>query len=173
MPERPKRYAKCYSLEYNTVNNTTTCKRVITNQVTEKVIIRLNTSDGNETQKVIEAAQSPGARAIILGYALNNPDKAIADARKKSLEDARLRAEDYAAAYGFKLGKSIEIEEIRYPGIEIGPSYGWDRPMRMHHHRFRGNRFPMMDRFYGFEGSYIPAGMADVTAYTRVTYEVS
>jgi uncharacterized protein YggE len=170
MPWRSKGYAKYHTVVYNTVNNTTTCKRVVTNQVTERMIIRLNTSDEKEAQKVIETARSSDARAIILGYALSDPDKAVDEARKKALENARSRAEDYAAAFGFNLGKSIEIEEIAYPDIEVGPSYDWDVPMRMHH-RFWGNRFSMMDRFIG--GNYIPAGMAKVTAYTSATYEVS
>jgi uncharacterized protein YggE len=170
MPGRSKCYAKYRSVVCDTVNNTTTCKRMVTNQVTERMLIKLNTNDENKTKKVIEAAKSSGARAIILGYALSDPGKAVDEARKKAVDDARSRAEDYASAFRFKLGKPIEIEEIRYPNIEIGPSNYWNRPMRMHH-RFWKHPFSMTDRFFG--GNYIPAGTAEVTAYTGVTYEVS
>lgn len=170
MPGRSKGYMEYHTVVCNTVNNTTTCKDVVTSQVTERMIVRLNTNDENEIEKVVEAAKSAGARVIILGYALNDSDKAVNEARKKALEDAKSRAEDYAAAYGFELGKSIEIEEVGYPNIEIGPSYNWDMPMRMHHGFWR-NPFSMMDGFFG--ENYIPAGMAEVTAYTSVTYEVS
>jgi uncharacterized protein YggE len=170
MPGRPKCCTKYCSVVCDTVNNTTTYKRVVTNQATERMLIKLNTNDKSETEKVIEAAKSSGAGAVILGYALSDPDKAVEEARKKAMDDARSRAEDYASAFGFKLGKSIEIEEIGYPNIEMGPSYYWDRPMRMHH-RFWRDPFSMADRFFG--GNYIPAGTAEVTAYTGVTYEIS
>ncbi len=175
VPGRSKGYAKYHTVVCNTVNNTTTCEDVVTGQVTERMVVKLQTSDENETEKVIEAAESSGARAIILGYALSDPDKAVAEARRQALEDARSQAEDYAAAFGLRLGKSIEIGEIGYPDIEIGPSYDWDTPMRMHH-RFWMDPFSMMDGFVGgdyFGGNYVPAGMAEVTAYVGVTYEVS
>lgn len=170
MPGRSKGHMEYHTVVCNTVNNTTICEDVVTSQVTERMIVRLNTNDENETEKVIEAAKSSGARAIILGYALNDSDRAVNEARKKALEDAKSSAEDYAAAYGFELGKSIEIEEIGYPNIEIGPSYNWDMPMRIYHGFWR-NPFSMMDGFFG--ENYIPSGMAEVTAYTSVTYEVS
>ncbi len=180
MPGRSKGYAKYHTVVCNTVNNTTTCKDVVTSQVTEKMIIKLQTSDENETENVIESAESSGARAIVLGYALSDRDKAVDEARRRAMEDARSQAEDYAAAFGLKIGKSVEIEEIGYPDIEIGPSYDWNMPMRMHHRFWNGpfmrdpfsmNPFKMMDGFFG--GDYIPEDMAEVTAYVGVTYEVS
>jgi uncharacterized protein len=170
MPGRSKGYMEYHTVVCNTVNNSTTCKNVVTSQVTERMIVRLNTNDQNETEKVIETAKSSGARAFVMGYALSDPDKAMNEARKKALEDAKSRAEDYATVYGFNLGKSIAIEEIGYPDIEIGPSYNWEMPLRMNHGFWR-NPFSIMDEFFG--ENYIPAGMAEVTAYTSVTYEVS
>lgn len=175
MPGRPKGYAEYHTVVCNTVNNTTKCEDVVASQVTERMILRLKTSDENETERVIENARSSGARATILGYALSDPDRAVADARKSALEDARSQAEDYAAAFGLKLGKSVGIDEIGYPDIEVGPSYDWDMPMRMHSRLgmdpFSMSPFSMMGGFFG--GDYIPAGMAEVTAYVSVTYEVS
>lgn len=174
-PGRSKGYAEYHTVVCNTVNNTTKCEDVVTSRVTERMIIRLKTSDENKTERVIETAMSSGARALVLGYALSDTDRAVADARKNALEDARSQAEDYATAFGLKLGKSIEIDAIEYPDIEIGPSYNWDMPMGMHSRfgmdPFSMSPFSMMGGF--FRGDYIPAGMAKVTAYVGVTYEVS
>ncbi len=171
MPGRSKGYMRYHNLICNTENNTTTCEDVVKSLVTERMIVKLKADDENETQRVIEAAKSAGAGADVMGYSLSDPDKAIDEARKKALEDARSQAKNYAESFGFKLGKSFEIEEIAYPDIEIGPSYAndWDMPMRMHGMFWRGG-FPHMGRFFGEE--YIPEGMAKVTAYVGVNYEV-
>lgn len=171
MPARSKGYMKYHNVVCNTVNNTTSCEDVIESLVTERMTIKLRADDENETKRVIDAAKSAGSRAIIAGYALSDPDKAIDEARRQALEDARSRAEGYAASFGFELGRSMEIEEIAYPDIEIGPSYAydWDMPMRMHGWFWRGG-FPHMGRF--FREDYVPGGMAEVTAYVGVTYEV-
>jgi uncharacterized protein YggE len=169
MPDRSKRHIISHRLICNTVNNTTSCKDVTVNAATEQMIIRLKGSDANQTQKVIDAAKSAGARAAIWGYELSDPSKAVDQARKNALDNAKAKAEYYASSYGLKIGKAMEIEESTYPDIEIGPGYRWDTPRRMRH-MFWMEPFPRMNRFWA--DNYIPEGMAEVTAYVSVTYKV-
>jgi uncharacterized protein len=169
LPDRFKGRLTSRKVICNTVNNTTTCKDVVLNAATEQIIIKMNTSDVNQTQKVIDAAKAAGAKAATLGYELRDPSNAVDQARKKALENAKAKAEYYASSYGLTLGESMQIEEPTYPDIDIGPSYGWDRPMRMSH-MFWMDPFPRMDRFW--EDKYIPEGTAEVTAYVSVTYKV-
>lgn len=169
MPDRSKGYMTSRRVICDTVNNSTTCRDVVAHVVAERMIIKLKTSDQNQTQKVIDAAKSAGAKAAIWGYALSDSSKAVDEARKKALDDAKARAEDYASSFGLSLGKAMEIEEPAYPDIEIGPTYAWDMPGRMNH-RFWMEPFHRMNRF--FRGNYIPEGMAEVTAYVSVTYNV-
>ncbi len=170
MQDRRKGYTSSYRMVCNTVNNTTICKDVVTNVAIEQVIIKLETTDSNKTQKVIDTAKSNGADSAILGYALSDSNKAVDEARKKALDDAKAIAEDYTSSLGLSLGKALEIEELKYPDIEIGPTYNWDMPMRMHH-TFWMQPFHRMNGF--FAGTYIPKGMAEVTAYVSVIYSIA
>ncbi len=170
MPDRSKGYMTSRKLICNTVNNTTTCRDMVANVVAERMIIRLKSSDQNQTQKVIDAAESVGAEAVIWGYVLSDSSQAISEARKKALDDAKARAEDYASSFGFNLSSTMQIEEPTYPEIEMGPTYSWDMPRSLHH-IFGMHPFERMDRF--FEDDYIPEGMAEVTAYVSVTYKVT
>jgi uncharacterized protein YggE len=169
MPDRPKSYMTYHKRICNTVNNTTSCSDVTRDIVEERLIIKLKTSDSSWTQKVIDAAKSSGANAAILRYALNDPSKAVDQARKEALDDAKGRAEDCASIFGFGLGKAIDVEEQTYPDIEIGPNYPLDMPWRMNQ-IFWMRPFHMMKPLFG--GNYIPEGMAEVTAYVSVTYKV-
>jgi hypothetical protein len=63
----------------------------------------------------------------------------------------------------------MAIEEPSYPDIEIGTSCGWDMPWKMNHMFWR-SPFSRMDHL--FEDDYIPEGMAEVTAYASVTYNI-
>ena len=168
MPDRPKSYMTYHKVICSTMNNTTSCSDVAANIVEERMIIKLKTGDLSRTQKVIDAAKSSDANAAILGYALIDPSKAVDQARKKALDDAKTRAEDFATIFGFSLGKAIDVEEQTYPDIEVGPHYPLDMPWRMKH-TFWMRPF-YMKPFFG--GNYIPEGMAEVTAYARVTYRV-
>jgi hypothetical protein len=182
IPDRSKGYMTYHKMICDTVNNTTSCRNIVTYAATEQIIIKLKSSDENRTQKAIDAARSAGADAAIVGYALSDSDKAVDEARKKALENAKAKAEGYASAYGLSLGKAMEIEEPAYPDIEIGPSFGWgwDMPGRMGRHMFWMDRFPRMHRFWASDywsgeylaDEYIPEGIAEVTAYVSVTYKV-
>jgi hypothetical protein len=176
LPGRSKGYMKYHNVICNTANNTTTCEDVVESLVTERMIVKMRSGDDNKTQKAIDAAKSAGSAAAVVGYALSDSDKAVDEARKKALENARLRANDYAASFGFELGRSMQIEEVAYPDIDIGSSYAydWDMPMRMHGWMRRGSfPYPHPHMYGFFEDSYIPYGMAKVTAYVGVTYEVA
>jgi len=169
MPDRSTGRITSHKVVCNTVNNTTSCKDIILNAATEQMVIKLKTSDANQTQKVIDAAGSAGAKATILGYELSDPKNAVDQARKKALENAKAKAEYYASSYGLTLGKSMQIEEPTYPDIDIGPSYGWARSWRMDRMIWM-EPFPRMNRLW--EDNYIPEGMAEVTAYVSVIYGV-
>jgi len=156
----------------NTINNSTDCRDIMVNAATMKMVVRLKSSDANETKRIIEAAEAAGAEAAIWGYELTDPANALEQARKKALDNAKAKAQYIASSYDLTLGESMEIEEPAYPDIEIGPSYGWERPWgmgRMHWMHWM-DPFYDMDRFWRDE--FIPEGMAEVTAYVRATYQV-
>jgi len=156
----------------NTINNSTDCRDIMVNAATMKMVVRLKSSDANETKRIIEAAEAAGAEAAIWGYELTDPANALEQARKKALDNAKAKAQYIASSYDLTLGESMEIEEPAYPDIEIGPSYGWERPWRMGriHWMHWMDPFYDMDRFWRDE--FIPEGMAEVTAYVRATYQV-
>jgi len=170
MPDRSQGRMMAHRVICNTVNNTSNCKDVVLNAATAQMVVKYKNSDANQTQKVIDAAKATGAKATIWGYELSDPSKAVDDARKKALENAKAKAEYYASSYGLTLGNSMQIEEPTYPDIDVGPGYGLDSPWRM-------NRMLWMDPFMRggrlWDDDYIPEGMAEVTAYVSVTYKVS
>jgi len=171
-PHRSKGRITTHKVICNTINNSTDCRDVTVNAATMRMMVRLNSSDANETKRIIEAAEAAGAQADIWGYDLRDPSNALEQARKKALENAKAKAAYYASSYDLTLGESMEIEEPAYPDIEMGPSYGWERPWRMGrmHWMHWMDPFSDMDRFWREE--YIPEGMAEVTAYVRATYQV-
>jgi len=169
VPGRSKGQLTYQKLICNEVNNSTTCKDVVTNASIEQMVVKLKTSDINQTKKVIDAAESAGAKAAIIRYNLSDSSNAVAQARKKALDDAKARAEEYASSLGFKLGTTMAIEEPSYPDIEIGTSCGWDMPWKMNHMFWR-SPFSRMGHLFGED--FIPEGMAEVTAYASVTYNV-
>ena len=171
-PHRSKGRITTHKVICNTINNSTDCRDVTVNAATMRMMVRLNSSDANETKGIIEAAEASGAQADIWGYDLRDPSNALEQARKKALENARAKAAYYASSYDLTLGESIQIEEPAYPDIAMGPSYGWERPWRMGrmHWMHWMAPFSEMDRFWRDE--FIPEGMAEVTAYVRAAYQV-
>jgi len=199
MKDRSRGFSAYHRVICNTANNTTSCRDVITNKVTEQMLIRLKTADRSRVNQTIAAAKSAGADAALLGYALNDSSAAYEQARKKALENAKAKAEDYASAMGYSLGEASYIEDAAYPDIEVGPSYGggyWSSgsPWGMHRmwrnsgmdgmdghgswmgrHSMWMDSWPMMDGFLTdyMEVDYIPAGKARVTAYVSVEYKAT
>lgn len=197
MKDRSRGYSFYHRVVCNTVNNTSSCRDVITNTATERMLVRLKSTDGSRVNQTIAAAESAGADAAVVGYALNDSSAAYEQARKKALDNARARAEDYASAMGYRLGEAAYIEDAAYPDIEMGPSYGWGSwssgsPWGMHRMwrnsgidgvggSWMGRRmtwmdsWPMMDGFLTdyMEEDYIPAGKARVTAYVSAEYRVT
>lgn len=82
---------------------------------------------------MIAATKSTGTDAAIMGYFLSDSSKAMSEARKKALDNAKAKAENYASSSGFSLGKAMKIEKPTYPEIEIGPTHGWEMSREMSH----------------------------------------
>lgn len=170
---RSKGRIRSHKVVCSSINNSNDCREVTVNAATMRMVVWLKSSDANQTQKVIEAAEAAGAEAAIWGYELSDPSSAMDQARKKALENAKAKAQYIASSYDLTLSESMQIEEPAYPDIEMGPSYGygWD-PWRMGrmHWMHRMDPFSEMDHFW--RDNYIPEGMAEVTAYVRVSYPV-
>jgi uncharacterized protein YggE len=131
-----------YSKICETVNNNTTC------ETSKSVIIQLQTTAQNEIDKVLKAAKNSDAVAMIAGYGLSDSSKAVTDAKKKAVENARDDAQGMASAAGAKLGKVISISDIpEYAYLDI-----------------------IMSKPFGFDSSQ--PGMVDVTSQVIVTYEM-
>jgi uncharacterized protein YggE len=170
MPGRYKGVSIYYTRTCDRVNNTTVCRDSKTYLVTEKLLLRLSDSDQARVDKVLQAAEAAEASAEVSGYALSDTSEAFKEAKTRAVDNARENAMDYASAYGMKIGKVVEINDLGYPDIDIG-SDRIERPFFGGHHPMMWMDFPWrMNRFFGWRE--IPAGMADVTAYVDVTYEV-
>ena len=82
-----------------------------TNSLTVKI------RDLDNAGKVLEAAVGSGANQVQgLSFGFEDPKPLVNDARRKAVEDARAKAELYAAAAGVKLGDVLVIGE---PGVQI------------------------------------------------------
>lgn len=129
-----------------TVNNTTICDVDSSNVATlsSSLTLRLKTTDKARINQILEAAKSSGASSDVIGYSLSDASAAVADARRKAVEDARSNAQGMAGAAGMRLGDVVEINEYAYPGIAMAQAFG------------------------------SPGGseMVEVTTYVMVTYEL-
>jgi uncharacterized protein YggE len=108
------------------VNNTTVCENTskALSLLTSSILIRLKTTDQDKVNSVLEAAKSQGAMASVMGYSISDKSQAIADARKKAIDNARSNAEDMASAAGVKLGKAIDISDYGYPDMSFNEPFG-------------------------------------------------
>jgi uncharacterized protein YggE len=129
------------------VNNTTVCENTSNalSLLTSSILIRLKTTDQDKVNRVLEAAKSQGAMASIMGYSISDKSQAVAEARKKAIDNARSNAEDQASAAGVKLGKAIDISDYGYPDISFNEPFG---------------------------SSVTSRGTVSVTSYVAVTYEI-
>ena len=129
------------------VNNTTVCKNTSNalSLLTSSILIRLKTTDQDKVNRVLEAAKSQGATASIMGYSISDKSQAVAEARKKAIDNAKSNAEDQASAAGVKLGKAIDISDYGYPDISFNEPFGSSATSR---------------------------GTVSVTSYVAVTYEI-
>jgi len=107
-----------------TVNNTTVCENITQSASTlqRSAVVRLESVDKSRIDKVLDAASSAGANAYVAGYGLKDPSDALAEARKKALDDARKNAAAIAADAGGSLGKAMDI--FTYPNLGIDYLYG-------------------------------------------------
>jgi uncharacterized protein len=129
------------------VNNTTVCENTskALSLLTSSILVRLKTTDQGEVNSVLEAAKSQGAVASIMGYSISDKSQAVADARKKAIENARSNAEDMASAAGVKLGKAIDIKDYGSPDMSFNEPFG---------------------------SPATALGTVSVTSYVAVTYEI-
>jgi len=121
----------------------------VTNLVTVKVrgIDRL----GPLLDSVVQAGSN---QVQGISFSFDDPQKLLDQARQKAIEDARHRAEVYAAATGVKVGP---VKLIREQGV------GVPRPMMA---------APMM-RGMAAEGVPIAAGEQSITANVNVTFAIA
>lgn len=114
-----------------TVNNSTICdvEAANTSTLTSALTLQLKTTDETRINQVMDAARSAGASPVVIGYSLSDTASAIADARKKAVEDARSNAEGMAGAAGVRLGNVVDISEYAYPQIMMAqPVISSSRP---------------------------------------------
>jgi len=169
MPGRSQGISTYYTRICDRVNNTTVCRDGKVDLIIGQMHLRLKGSDPARVAQVVQAAESAGARAEVTGYALSDSAQALMQAREKAIENAKANAADYAGAFGLELGKAVQVEEIGYPNIELGSGSTWGHPFYNHHPMWMDLPW-RMNRF--FHWREIPPGMADVTAFVEVTYEV-
>lgn len=157
---------------YTRVCNNTTCEIEsynVTNLYTNQVTIQLDSTDEAFVDMVLETAEASGASAAISGYGLSDTGPAMAEARRKAVEDARDNAEELAYLYGARLGGVLSISELSYPQISnslaitnLDPETMWDM--------FEGSGSQTLSFFGMFSGN---PEMLDVTSSVRVTYEIT
>jgi uncharacterized protein YggE len=176
LPGRYKGVSTYYTRICDRVNNTTICRDNKVYLMSEKLRLRLNDSDQARIDGILQAAEDAGAVAEVSGYALSDTSESFKEAKKMAIDNAKENAMDYASAVGMKIGNVVAINELGYPDVEIGSDwtgpdwtpgrlFGSHNPMM-----WRGSPWSM-NRFFAWRE--IPAGMADVTAYVDVTYEVA
>jgi uncharacterized protein YggE len=97
--------------------------RIIGFQATNQVNVRLR-----DTTKIADALDqmiAAGANEISgISFSVADPSKALDQARKDAVADARRKAEIYAQAAGVRLGRAVQIQE----GSAVVP---FQRPMMM------------------------------------------
>lgn len=104
------------------VNNSTVCdvSNSAANKVTKSFSVKIKTTDQSRIDSIVETAKSIGAIASVTGYGLSDASSVEADARKKAIDDAKSRAQQDVASFGYSLGKLIDAQV--YPP-EINPSH--------------------------------------------------
>lgn len=128
------------------VNNTTVCENTskALSLLTSSILIRLKTTDQDKVNSILETAKFQGTTAFVIGYRISDKSQAIAEARKKAIENARSNAEEMASAAGVKLGKAIDISDY-------GPNVSFNEP---------------------FDSPVMSTGTVSVTSIVAVTYEI-
>ncbi|HOO52766.1 MAG TPA: SIMPL domain-containing protein [Methanothrix sp.] len=155
------------------IYNNSTCMIVAdmaVSRITDHVSIRFDAKDENLINRSIEAAKAEGAEADITGYALEDASEALAEARRRAIEDAEADAEDLASAAGLVLGKRLEIFEPSYPRV-YQPSSEIDPLDISMTDIFDFSWLGMLDQ-HPTDNSAEP-GMLEARSEVIVTYEVS
>jgi uncharacterized protein YggE len=81
----------------------------------------------DKLQEVLGKVVSAGSNSMSgLTFSVSDPEKYLADARKKAIADARVRAETFTKAAGVELGPLISM--IEQTGNELAPRTRTDSP---------------------------------------------
>ncbi|MFB3765040.1 MAG: SIMPL domain-containing protein [Methanotrichaceae archaeon] len=107
------------------VNNTTICDVTSSaaNKIMKSISVRINTIDQERINDVINAAKSTGSDASVTGYSLSNAKSAIAEAKKRAVQNAKENAEAEASAAGVSVGKVLDISDYgAYPSMSMSQS---------------------------------------------------
>lgn len=115
------------------VNNSTVCENSTqkASSLKRSTLVRLKTTDESRINQVLDAARSAGADAYVAAYSLSDTSKAMAEARKKAVANARENAAGVASEAGGSLGKVLDISDYGYPGVEMANSYSSNGEMGM------------------------------------------
>ena len=81
-------------------------------------MVTVRVRDVTRIGETVDAVTQAGVNRVYgIGFDVSNPRAALDDARRKAVEDARAKAELFAAAAGVKLGPVIRIgETVNVPG---------------------------------------------------------
>jgi uncharacterized protein YggE len=128
-----------------TINNKTVCDNssMQATALTLSAMVKLNSTEKERIDQLLDAAKSAGTEAYVAGYGLFNSTAAQSRAKDKAAANARVDAEQMAAAEGLRLGQVLNISDYGYP-----------------------------EDFYGGVFELSGKDIVDVTSYVIVTYEL-
>ena len=87
------------------------------------VTITIKTNDIQSVSQIIESATAAGANQVQnTRFEVEDPGKYLAEARKKTIENAKKQAQELASSLGIKLGKVVNIVEYT-PNSSVVPIY--------------------------------------------------
>lgn len=167
------RSSSCETIQfYSKVCNNSTCtvEEKVINQISDRATLQLD-ADDESLKQYLQIAEDEGASASVIGYRLSDTESAMAEARKKAMDNAKDGAEELAFIANLKLGNIVDIYEPMAPQIYRRPWGGFNM---FGYSRWMTNIFdrPSYDRPFARPSSSGSEVMA-VTSYVVVTYKVS
>mgnify|MGYP001167373511 CR=1 FL=1 len=96
--------------------------KVVGYQASHQFMVKVRAIDS--LSGVIDGAALAGGEAVRIhgiSFEIDDPASLLVEARRKAVDDARLRAETYAAAAGVTVGQVVSISEIPENGQPIRP----------------------------------------------------
>jgi uncharacterized protein len=89
-----------------------TANKIASYQLTNQVTVSIR--DINKVSEIIDSAVKAGGnytRVTGINFGLENPEKALAEAREKAYANAKMKAQQYAKLAGVTLGSLLHISE--------------------------------------------------------------